>query len=363
MAADAPNAPRRRRGQPRLRVVADPADESPPKHHVTSYDVAKRAGVSQSAVSRCFKPGASVSKKMRQKVMKAAQELGYQPNAIARSLITRRSQLVAVIMSDFTNLHYPEVLYELNHSFARVGVHLLLFTLRRERDIEAVVAKVSQYQVDGVIVAASLTRAQIAVFEQRQTPVVLFNRTMTDWGVCSVCCDHAAGERLLVNALVNAGHHAFCIITGPEDSEVSVQRTNGVLSRLAELGIDDVPIARGDYGYDSGVTGIKSLAEQVGPGGMDVVMCANDVMAIGAIDAARGELGLAVPGDLSVVGFDGIAPGQWRSYDLTSIRQPVEQMSQAAVDMVMERVADPAKGPEMRLFSGALRDGSSARLR
>jgi len=98
---------------------------------VTSYDVARHAGVSQSAVSRCFKPGASVSKKMRARVMKAAEELGYEPNAIARSLITRRSNLVAILISNLTNLYYPEVLAELTQKFSAEGVRVLLFAMKR----------------------------------------------------------------------------------------------------------------------------------------------------------------------------------------------------------------------------------------
>ncbi len=103
-------------------------------HRVTSYDVARQAGVSQSAVSRCFKPGASVSKKMRARVMKVAEDLGYQPNAIARSLITRRSNMVAVVISQQTNLYYPEVLVQLSQRFSERGVRVLLFTLEHESD-------------------------------------------------------------------------------------------------------------------------------------------------------------------------------------------------------------------------------------
>ncbi len=101
---------------------------------VTSYDVAHHTGVSQSAVSRCFKPGASVSKKMRARVMKAAEELGYQPNAIARSLITRRSNMVAVVISQQTNLYYPEILVELSQRFSERGVRVRLFALEHESD-------------------------------------------------------------------------------------------------------------------------------------------------------------------------------------------------------------------------------------
>ena len=96
-------------------------------------------------------------------------------------------------------------------------------------------------------------------------------------------------------------------------------------------------------------------------GALDALICANDVVAIGAIDAARGR-GLSIPDDLSVVGFDGVAPAFWDSYRLTTIRQPVRRMSEAAVAMVLERVQDPSVPPEVRSFTGALIEGASARL-
>ncbi len=143
---------------------------------VTSYDVARQAGVSQSAVSRCFKPGASVSKKMRARVMKVAEDLGYQPNAIARSLITRRSNMVAVVISQQTNLYYPEVLVQLSQRFSERGVRVLLFTLEHESDIDVLYDQIFQYQVDGVVEAARLSGEQIDLMERRGIPFVFYNR-------------------------------------------------------------------------------------------------------------------------------------------------------------------------------------------
>ena len=348
---------KQRRG-PSLELVR-PGKAAPKKGpRVTSYDVAELAGVSQSAVSRCFKSGASVSKKMRARVMKAARELGYQPNAIARSLITRRSNLVGVILSDFTNLHYPEVLFELNQSFSNRGVHIMLFTLRRERDIDEIIEQVFQYRVDGVVLAATLLPRQIDAFEQRHIPLVFFNRNIQDNPVNSVCCDQIGGERMLINALVNAGHKSFGFIAGPDDSLVSVQRTTGARDRLRELGLDDMPVFQGDYSYESGLEGVKKLLLNHTP---DAIICANDVMAMGCMDALRREYDMKIPDDISVVGFDGVAPALWSGYDLTTIRQPVKQMSEAAVEMIMARVDQPDTPPEMRVFSGQMCAGASAR--
>ncbi len=330
-------------------------------HRVTSYDVARTAGVSQSAVSRCFKPGASASKKMRVRVMKAAKELGYQPNAIARSLITRRSNMVAVVISQQTNLYYPEVLVELSQRFSERGIRVLLFTLEHESDIDVMLDQILQYQVDGVVEAARLSEKQIDSIEQRGIPLVFYNRSLKDRRVNAVCCDQVEGERSLVNGLVQAGHRSFGLISGPEDSAVSVERTRGALERLEELGIKSVRVVSGDYSYESGAHGLLELQDEMGtlP---DAIICANDVMAIGCLDVARHQLGIVVPDDLSVVGFDGVGPAQWESYNLTTVAQPVSRMTDAVVSMILERVEQPELPPEKRTFSGILIPGGSARM-
>ncbi|MEM1143748.1 MAG: LacI family DNA-binding transcriptional regulator [Pseudomonadota bacterium] len=327
------------------------------KRHVTSYDVAQHAGVSQSAVSRCFKPGASVSKKMRDRVMKSVEELGYQPNAIARGLITRRSNMVAVIVS---NLHvYPEVLTELSARFTDRGVRVLLFSLDHESDVTEIIEQVTQFQVDGVLAAAHLSPDQISYFGKRNVPLVFYNRAYDDIAVSSVRCDQFEGERLLVNRLVaTQRHNSFAIVSGPADSVVSTQRTKGAIERLTALGKSDFVVVRGDYSYDSGRAAIRDIRESRGDM-VDAVIAANDVMAFGCLDELRFGLSLRVPDDVSVVGFDGVRATRWASFDLATIQQPVESMAAAAVAMLMDRIEDPHLPPEKRMFSGKLRLGST----
>lgn len=338
-----------------------PVEELPSSRPVTSYDVARRAGVSQSAVSRCFKEGASVSAKMRGRVARVAKELGYTPNAMARSLITRRSNLAGVLISNLTNLYYPEALSELSQRFSQRGVRLVLFTLMHERDVDQVLDQLWGYRVDGVIAAARLSGAQVALFEQRHVPLVFFNRYLKERPVNAVCCDQAGAAAMIVSRLVAAGHRRFGIIAGPRDSVVGEERANATLARLKELGISAVKMVRGGYDYESGANGLHELV-RASKGAPDAVICANDVMALGCMDAARQDLKLAVPGDLSVIGFDGVAPAGWRSYRLTTLRQPVRRMAEAAVSMLLERVAEPGRPPERRVFTASLVEGRSARL-
>ena len=168
---------------------------------------------------------------------------------------------------------------------------------------------------------------------------------------------------MLVNLLAGAPNtKSFAIISGPKDSVVSMQRTEGALSRLKQLGIDDVTQSYGDYGYSSGRRAIQEVIEARGSV-PDAVICANDMMAFGCMDELRFHLELDVPGDVSVVGFDGVRAAQWSSFDLATVQQPVESMTEAAVSMLMDRVDNHDLPPEKRMFSGVLRKGSTVRSR
>lgn len=339
--------------------LAPPAPAQRPARPVTSYDVARRAGVSQSAVSRCFTPGGSVSKATRAKIMKAVESLGYRPNAIARSLITQRSNMVAIIVANIG--FHPEFTACLSRCFSARGLHVLLFTVDHEADADRVVDQIWQYRVDGVIAAVSLPSRHIQSFAERQTPLVFLNRFASGIPINSVCCDQAEGERLLVDRLLAAGHRRFGIIAGPSDSAVSVQRVEEAVHRLAQAGVGDVQIASGEFDYGSGRAAMRDLAGR--PAGVpEAVICANDMMAIGALDTVRHDLGLRVPEDVSIVGFDGLAQAYWASFDLVTVRQPVTAMVEAAVDMLLARVDNPDLAIEKRMFSGELVVGRSARI-
>jgi DNA-binding LacI/PurR family transcriptional regulator len=140
---------------------------------------------------------------------------------------------------------------------------------------------------------------------------------------------------------------------------VGNQRVEGALARLSQHGMSaDVLVGRFDH--ESGAEGLRTaMAKKQRP---EALICANDLMAIGAIDAARDEFGLSIPDDLSIVGFDGVGPAAWPSYRVTTIRQPVRRMTDAAVTMLLERIANPKLPPEVRSFTGSLIEGRSARL-
>jgi len=324
----------------------------------TSYDVARLAGVSQSAVSRCVKPGASVSKTMRDKVMKAAAELEYQPNAIARGLITQRSNLVAVLVSGRLNLYYPEVLFRLTEELSKQGLRGLLFTVDSEDDAEVVVEQAWQFQVDGLISASHLSKSQYETLAKRNIPVVFFNRYFTDVSTNVIYCDPTAQVRDVVGKLVALGHTRFGLVRGPEANMVSRERARLVSEALGLHGLEVATEAFGDFTYESGAAALQELMQTAGPA-PSAIICINDMMAMGCVDEARYVLDLRVPEDLSVASFDGIGVAQFASYEITTIRQPIGRMCEAAVNMIASRAERPDQSNEKRVFEGALIEGNS----
>ena len=328
------------------------------KKRVTSYDVAKAAGVSQSAVSRVFQKGRSVSKKTKDKVLAIADELGYKPNAIARMLITKRSGMVAVILSSRANLIYPEVLSSLNRKLSEMNERVLLFNLDDAEGLDDILEQIWTFQVDGVIaLAAHFDNESIDNFKVHNIPVVLYNRRITGHSASSVCCNHEQGINELVNLLDDFGHKQFLVIAGPAESDVAQERLECAIKALSSRGHSDVPIEYGDYSYDSGrVAFAESMQANVAP---TAVVCGNDTMAIGVIDEAREKFGLRIPEDLSVVGFDGVNAVFWHSYQLTTVKQPLEQMTKAAVDILLEQIESPENPAQLRVWSGSLIEGNT----
>ena len=326
----------------------------------TSYDVARLAGVSQSAVSRCFKPNGSISGKTRQKVLAAAAELNYSPNAIARSLITRRSNIVAVLITETSIRVTPEIVFQLNVELLRRGLHLLLFSITQEMGHDDIIGEVLRYKVDGVIACTSLPQDQVARCSDRGIPVVFYNRVAPGHNTCSVSCDHVNANRDIADRLYRSGHRHFAFIAGTAGAPVSELRQRGLVQRLGELGIRDVPVLTGDFGYESGNKCMVALVRRGLP--LSAVVCANDDMAFGAMDAARYDLGLRVPQDISVIGFDDVAGARRPPYQLTTVRPPVEGLARNVVQLLGERIEVRDLPPQVLLLPGELMIRQSARI-
>lgn len=322
------------------------------KRRVTSYDVARLAGVSQSAVSRAFRDGGSVAPETRIRIEDAARRLGYAPSNIARSLITQRSQLIGVVVTETTTRNYPDVLFYLGQEIQESGNRMLVFTLPNDVDRSNAISDLLSYHVDGIISGATLPEDLIEACERHDVPVVLYNRVSRSPVASAVGCDHATAMHDLVSHLAKGGIARAVFVAGPRLAPVSEDRLRGAQAALAELGLPPALVAYSDYSYEGGRSIAHSLLSS--PDRPDTIICANDSMALGVLDACRYDLGLDVPREVAVSGFDDIPQAAWPSFELTTVHQPVRTMTRSAVRMLMEYNSGEFSGPERRLMSAKL---------
>lgn len=323
----------------------------------TSEDVARVAGVSASAVSRAFTPGASVAPEKRAHILRAAREIGYRPNVMARAVATRRSNVVGLILFNETNRHHPGVLLGLSQAFSTIGVRVMLFLLEDLGEISAVTDHILSYQLDGVIAAAPIPQEHLEQLASAGVPLLFYNRPGQD-GVASVSCDHHASGVLIARHILASGARKIALIRSYAEAFVGNERMRGVEEELARVGAKVVAEYRGDFDYDRGVAAVIDWAAR-GIDGYDAIIAANDMMAIGAKDALVYKLGKRVPEDVAVAGFDGVEASRWLSHGIASVDQPIEHMARAAVEMMALRIENEHLPAERRLFPGRLQRGSS----
>ena len=313
------------------------------KFAANAQDVARMAQVSQSAVSRSFTPGASVSDETRAKVMVAAKKLGYRPNAMARTLITRRSQIIALVMSYLENQFYPLVIEKLSQDLQKRGYHVLMF-IGDLGDDDGVLAEILQYQVDGIVMASVTLSAKLAKScRDAGVPVVLFNRVpdlsaLARRSICSVTSDNRRGGHMAAQLLLERGHQRIAFLAGMESTSTNSERERGFNEALSDAGVAVFRRAVGHYNFDSAKAATRELF--AGPERPDAVFVANDHMAIAAMDVIRCELCLRIPQDVSIVGFDDVPQAAWGAYQLTTIVQSVPDMVDATVTLLSEQMRE-----------------------
>lgn len=315
----------------------------------TSIDVAKLAGVSQSAVSRSYTPGASVAEHTRGKVMDAARKLGYRPNAIARTLITRKSRMIAVVASYLDNQFYPVVIEMLSKRFQVDGYHVLLFIAEARTEADELLLQLMQYHVDGIVLLSATLSSGIAKdCADAGIPVLLFNRIAQAGGtVNSVASDNQAGGRMAAQALLAAGHTRIGYIAGIEDSSTNRDREAGFRAELAAQGQRVFARTVGNYNFDGAQVATRQMF-QVSETSQrpSAIFVANDHMAIAVMDTLRGELGLRVPHDVAVIGFDNVPQAAWGGYSLSSIEQDAQAMIEATARIMLEQIQDESLSAE-----------------
>ncbi len=326
---------------------------------VTIKDVAARAGVSRSAVSRTFTEGASVSAKTREKVERAAQQLGYQPNLIARSLSTNRTKLIGLVANNFHNPLFLEIFDLFTRELQARGLRPLLVNLTDDTEPAASVRMLRQYNVDGVIVASSTLPTQFAsAFAEANIPVVhTFGRYTPTPDVNVVGINNVHCGEMAAQTLVDHGYKRIAFLGGPKSATSTEDRAAGFAAKMKELGrITTVTVFADDYRYDAGQRAMHTILDR----GVDAVFCGDDVICMGAMDAAR-QAGVRVPEDVGFLGFNDLAMAGWSAYDLATIRQPVAEIILSSVDLVVLMLENPQRAPETRLFPCTVVERSSLR--
>ena len=326
---------------------------------VTSRDVARLAGVSQMTVSRVLQDNGKVAPRTRERVLAAMREAGYRPHAAARTMRTRRTSTVGVVVADITNPFYPQLLEAVAAALDAAGQRVVLWN---GPDGSGALESLDEGTVDGLIFT-TVTEAtpQLTDAVARAEPIVLLHRGLDELDCDQVTTDNAAGGRAVADYLVATGHTRIGFLRGPELPSTARHREDGFRRRLADLGhpLDDDLSVAGGFAHDLARSAMRELLERPDP--PTAVFCANDLTALGAVDGAV-SLGRAVPEDVWVIGYDDIAMTAWDSYDITTVRQPIAEMARAAVRRLLERVDDRDLPARRDLFpSELIVRGSTAR--
>ncbi|MEE8271174.1 MAG: LacI family DNA-binding transcriptional regulator, partial [Alphaproteobacteria bacterium] len=312
-------------------------------------------------VSRAFTPGASVSPRMREKVMRVAQELGYRPNVLARSLITGYSRIIGLVVGYLDNQYYPVALEKLSRALQARGYHVLVFmAAQTPTDFENVLEEILDYQVDGIVMASVAMSSDLTYrCAEAGVPVVLFNRSQDEGSFSAVTSDNQAGGRKLAEFLIAGGHERIGYIAGWEGASTQRDREAGFSGGLAAAGRDLYAREVGNYDFEKAKAATRRMFGAADR--PDAVFVANDHMAIAAMDVMRYELDLKIPDDVSVVAYDDVPMAAWPSYDLTTVRQPTNRMVDAVVDALLAGIEDGDTRPRRVAFAGPLMVRGSAR--
>jgi DNA-binding LacI/PurR family transcriptional regulator len=332
---------------------------------VTAQMVAERAGVSQSAVSRVFTPGASASLKTAEKVRKAAAELGYSPNVLARAVVSGRSRMIGLVVAYLENHFFPDVLERLSNKLQAEGYHVLVFMASRTAgNLEHVLDEILSYQVDGIIMASVAMSSDIALkCQARGVPVVLFNRSQDIDGLTWVTSDNQAGGRQVADFLVAGGHARIGYVAGWEGASTQRDREAGFRAGLAAAGRELFARELGDFHSERTLAAARRMFDRPEAERPDAVFVASDHMAMIVMDVLRFELGLKVPENVSVVGYDDAPPARWMAYDLTTVRQRVNVMVAETVRLLLRAIESPEQTRPVHLaIDSPLKLRGSARI-
>ncbi len=313
------------------------------------------AGVSRSAVSRAFTEGAYIDAKKRALILKAASELGYQPNALAAGLKGRQSNLVAIFLGDMPNAYDKDVATRLALGLNAAGKWPIMVGGSDDVARHAI-ENVLRYPLDAMILRSGSLAEDIALScTKLGVPLISSGRIIDLPGIDSICVRNADGTQAITELLLAGGRKRFGYIGGPPEFWSSAERRTGVVTALEAAGLGLRAEEGGDFSVSSGYEAARRL---MGRGMFDAMVCANDAMAIGAMIYLR-EIGIRIPDDVALTGFDNIDMASWASYGLTTVNNPIVEMVDSVTSILERRALDPGKPDEVIWLDAAVVKRSS----
>lgn len=315
------------------------------RSHITSHDIAKVAKVSQATVSRVLRGADNVSEEARDRVVAAARALNYSPNALARAMRTSRIGVIGVVVARLSNPLYTDILRAVNEVAADSGLRIVLWDTEGAGEVAAIDA-IRQSLVDGVIFAAA-THASPVLREAIASgaPVVLINRTVDSVECDQVSSDNFTGAAKVADYFLQHGRRRIAFVSGVREASTIREREAGFLDVLAREGVpvDSSLLRRVPFTHEGGRMAMRSLLDLSDP--PDAVFCVNDLLALGALDAAC-EMGCPVPQKCWIVGFDDVEMASWSTLSLTTVRQPVRTLVEDGIRLLIDRLDNPAREAE-----------------
>ncbi|MEL6587528.1 MAG: LacI family DNA-binding transcriptional regulator [Pseudomonadota bacterium] len=311
---------------------------------VTASDVARAAGVSQPTVSRVFSSAATVSPDKAKRVRQVAEELGYIPNLVARSLNSGQSFRIGVVLAYLENSFFGDMLQRLSKALNAQGYSVTVyFSGNSPEEVDGIVGDLLADQVDGIVIASvSLSNALVSRVQNASIPCVLLNRGQTDPHATMVTAANQDGARMATQFLIDGGHRRIAHIAGWQQSLNGRDRQAGFLAAMDQAGLTPIACIDCHFRRQVAMDETRALfAQDITP---DALFVATDHMAFGVLEVLRQELGLRVPDDVSVVGYDDAPMAAWGTFDLTTVRQPLRRMIEQTVALLLERIqgGDPA---------------------
>jgi LacI family transcriptional regulator len=315
-----------------------------PEGPTTSLDVAALAGVSQPTVSRALRDDPRVAPATRDKVRRVAASLNYVPSQRGRALATRQTGRIGVVIGDLGNPFYLQLLDLLQGAFAAASLRMVVFT---DDDRELEPGQLLDGSIDGAVLTTTLLDSPLSgALTEHGLPIVQLNRHDDSPAADVVGSDNQAGAAAAADELLALGHDRIGAIFGPSGTSTGRDRRRGFIEALDRHGIAlaGAQMREGSFSFETGHSGLRGLVAGVNP---TAIFCANDVIALGALNAARG-LGIAIPGELTIIGFDDMRMSSWEMFSLTTVSQNMDQLVERAVELLRLRIQSPG-APAQRI--------------